>query len=844
MATASIPFFSSIRGRLIGGTSALALIPLILVALALAWYASRESAVALDARANDQMASIRAGKQAELLGYFENVRDMLRTIAGTAEVQQALRDTAATQPLLSLEAMGVDEAGARAALVTYYAKDFAAQYAARNPGRRIDISDIVSRLPLQTVAAQYAYIAANPSPLGKKGDMDKANDGSAYSEAHARIHDYARRAVRSYGLYDFFLIDAETGYLSYSYFKELDFATDLRKGPWAESGLGRAFALAASARNANDVFITDYAPYRPSYDDQASFVSTPIMDQGRVVGVFVVQLPIDRINEIMTFGGRWKNVGLGDSGETYLVGPDKTPRSVSRFMQQDSAAFVDMMRGLGTPRDRLAAMDSRDSNVGLMTVDTLGVQQALAGQSGTAVYPDYRGIPVLGSYAPVDVLGLRWALLSEIDASEAGAPVAALQREILYAAAGTLLAVGLIAVLAGLGLARSINRPLAQLQTTVRKVGAGDLSARTGLKSADEIGQLAGAFDTLLDEKVAELARAQQENERLNNSVIEIMISVAQLAQRDLGVKVPVAEDVTGAVSDAINMMTRSTASALGRVNEISSSVSGASGQVKARAQKVLQLAEDSGRQAQSASADLSSTAEALTEIARQARTAETDAERAIQATAAALERVRETVTGISESRERIEETEARMKRLSDISGRIGTAVNLIEEIADRTSVLALTASMQAVSAGEAGRGFAVVADEVKRLAESAHDSARQISDMADIIRNETATTLQSLDLTVAKVAEITRVADQAGEQMNATRQTTAALANSVRNIASVTGAQSETSKRLLERADRLAESSKRTVSEIQLQTLEAEALDGSASALIETVSEFRLPAH
>jgi methyl-accepting chemotaxis protein len=844
MANQSTSFFGSIRGRLIGGTAALALIPLILIALALGWYASRESAAALDARANDQMASLRAGKQEEVLAYFENVRDLLGTIANTAEVRQALRDTAATQSQMNLASLGVDEAGARAALVDYYGKQFGAQYSARNPGRRADLSSIVATLPPQTLAAQYAYIAGNPNPLGKKGDLDKANDGSAYSEAHARVHAYARRVVQEYGLYDFFLVDADSGFVTYTYFKELDYATDLRKGPWAETGLGKAFALARSAKRPDEVLITDYAPYRPSYDDQASFVSTPIVENGRTIGVLVVQLPIDRVNQIMTFGGRWKEVGLGETGEIYLVGPDKTPRSISRFMQQDSAGFIGMMRGQKVPQETLAAMDSRDSNIGLMSIDTRGVQEALAGRTGTAVYADYRGEQVLGSYAPIDVLGLRWAMLSEIDAAEAGAPVAALQRGILIAAAASLLVVGLIAVFAGLLLARSINRPLSRLQETVRKVGAGDLAARTGTTTSDEIGQLATAFDTLLDEKVAELARAQKENDQLNNSVIEIMTSVAQLAQRDLNVKVPVAEDVTGAVSDAINMMTRSTATALGRVNQISASVSNASGQVKSRAQKVLQLAQDSGRQAQSTSTDLGSAAEALTEIARQARSAESDAERAIQATAVALERVRETVSGISESRERIEETEARMKRLSEISGRIGTAVNLIEEIADRTSVLALTASMQAISAGEAGRGFAVVADEVKRLAESAHNSARQIAEMATVIQNETATTLQSLDATVTKVNEISHVADQAGEQMNATRQTTAALANSVRSIASVTGAQSETSKRLLERADRLAEASRRTVSEIQQQSHDAEALDGSASALVETVSEFRLPPH
>lgn len=839
MASASTSFFGSIRGRLIVGTAALSLIPLILLAVALGYYASRESAAALDQRAYDQMASIRAGKQEEIAAYFENVADLMRTVSNTAEVRQALTDAAATQPQMTLP---VTPEEARAKLVDYYRNDFSRQYAARNPGQRVDISSLVEKLPAQALAAQYAYIATNPNPLGKKGELDRADDGSAYSEVHARIHDYARRAVQNYGLYDFFLIDADTGVVVYTYFKELDFATSLRDGPWAQTGLGQAYMKAMSARNAGEVLITDYAPYRPSYDDQASFVSTPIVENGVTVGVFVVQLPIDRVNQIMTFEGKWKDVGLGESGETYLVGPDKNPRSISRFMQENSTGFVQMMRDLKLAPARLAAMDSRDSNIGLMTIDTAGVRNALAGQTGTAVYADYRGIDVLGSYAPIDVLGLRWVILSEIDAAESAAPVVALQRGIAIAALVTLLVVGLIALFAGQRLARSINVPLTQVQETVQKVGGGDLEARTGLRSGDEIGQLAVAFDTLLDEKVAELARAQKENEQLNNSVIEIMTSVAQLAQRDLNVKVPVSEDVTGAVSDAINMMTNSTARALRDVNQISAQVSDSSSRVKQRADTVLKLADEASNQANAASAELSTTASALRQIGEQAQGAGREAERALGATAEALTVVRATVEGITASRDQIRETEKRVKRLAERSQEISSAVTIIGQIAERTSVLALNASMQAVAAGEAGRGFAVVADEVKRLAENAREATQQIAGLVSAIQSDTGETLQAMNGTISQVVDITRLADRAGAQMNDTRAATEALVNSVRSISQATQTQGEASQRLLARAYELISASQRTLEEIEQQRGDTEHLDASASALVRTVSEFRLP--
>lgn len=839
MATTSSSFLGSIRGRLIAGTAALTLIPLILLAIVLGYYASRQSATALNQRAYDQMASIRAGKQEEIKAYFDNVADLMRTVSNTAEVRQALLDGITMQPQM-IAATDLEQA--RTALDSYYRNDFGRQFSVRNPGQRADISEKVAKLPPQTLAAQYAYIVKNPNPLGKKNELDQSNDGSAYSAMHPRIHAYARRAVQDYGLYDFFLVDAQTGFVVYTYFKELDFATSLRDGPWAQSGLGEAYNKAMAAKKADDVLITDYAPYRPSYDDQASFVSTPIVENGRTIGVFIVQLPIDRVNQIMTFNDKWKNVGLGDSGETYLVGPDKTPRSISRFMKENSTGFVEMMRGLKTPQSKLAAMDSRDSNIGLMSIDTRGVQGALAGQSGTAVYPDYRGISVLGSYAPIDVLGLRWVILSEIDESESNAPITALQRGIAIAGFVTLLLVGLIALFAGLRLARSINIPLSQVQDTVAKVSAGDLDARTHLQSNDEIGQLAKAFDGMLDDKVSELARAQKENEQLNDSVIEIMMSVAQLAQRDLNVKVPVSEDVTGAVSDAINMMTNATATALQRVDMISKQVSDSSQRVRSRSDEVQSLANDSGIQANAASQELVSTAAALREMGEQAQNAGREAEQALSASGDALHIVRETIVGINESRTQIEETETRMKRLSDISKQISSAVGIIEEIADRTSVLALTASMQAVAAGESGRGFAVVADEVKRLAENAHASTQQIAGLVTGIQNETAETLSALNATVTKVVDITRLANRAGTQMDGTRSATQALVASVRKIEQTTLAQSEASQRLLARAQQLIGASKRTLSEVELQREDTESLSRSATDLVKTVSEFRLP--
>lgn len=390
-----------------------------------------------------------------------------------------------------------------------------------------------------------------------------------------------------------------------------------------------------------------------------------------------------------------------------------------------------------------------------------------------------------------------------------------------------------------LGITRNLNR----LNTFIVRFSGGDYAARSKVASGDELQALGDALNNLLDGRQSALAVSQKENDQLNTSVVRIMSAVAELAGRNLNVKVPVSEDVTGAVSDAINMMTRSTAGALSRVRQISNNVSSASQNVRQRSDQVHSVATAASNQASAASAELQVTAKALREMGEQAREANQFAERAIKTTGDALDIVRATVSGISESRDQIRETEKRVKRLGERSQEITAVVNIIGQIAERTSVLALNASMQAVAAGDAGRGFAVVADEVKRLAENARQATQQISSLVHAIQADTTETIQAMNGTIAQVVDISKLADQAGGQMNDTRAATELLATAVRSISITTQTQSRASETLLTRATELLQSSQQTLTQLDAQRKDTETLATSAQELVTTVNEFRLPA-
>ena len=358
----------------------------------------------------------------------------------------------------------------------------------------------------------------------------------------------------------------------------------------------------------------------------------------------------------------------------------------------------------------------------------------------------------------------------------------------------------------------------------------------------DELGQLGNAFDTLLDDRVSTLISAAHENEIMNNSVIDIMQSLGQIAQNDLTVKVPVTGDVTGAIADAINFVTTETSGALRQVLNISANVARASTQVRQRAADVMAAAEKNGVEVSSTSRELEGAASALNEIAGQAQSASEAAERAISATSQALKIVSETVQGVALSRDQIRETEKRLKRLGERSQEITTVVNIINQIAERTSVLALNAGMQAAAAGDAGRGFALVADEVKRLAESARDATRQIGTLVNGIQADSGDTIRTMNETISQVVGISKLAERAGEQMEKTLSATDGLVGSVREIAATTATQARASGTLLKRAHNIELANKETMAQLTEQREETARLMQYSKALVDTVRVFKLP--
>ena len=336
----------------------------------------------------------------EVERYFESIESQILTFSQDQMIVDAMRDFRRLFPKVreenSLTKQDIERMTSE--LSTYYTAQFDRKYQEEN-GRSANPTKYLSQLDDDALALQYYYIQANPNPLGSKEAMDRAADRSNFSQLHAKLHPLVRTFLQKFGYYDIFLVDSETGDIVYSVFKELDFSTSLIDGPYAQTNLAKAFRQANQAGQDEAVILVDYEQYTPSYEAPASFIASPIFDGDEKVGVAMFQMPIDRLNTIMA--GR---AGLGQTGETYLVGSDHLMRSDS-YLDPTNHSVVASFRRPASGK-----------------VQTQAVEKALQGQTGTDVIIDYNGNPVLSAYAPVQVGDFQWALMAEIDVAEAFCP--------------------------------------------------------------------------------------------------------------------------------------------------------------------------------------------------------------------------------------------------------------------------------------------------------------------------------------------------------------------------------------------------------------------------------------
>jgi twitching motility protein PilJ len=296
---------------------------------------------------------------------------------------------------------------------------------------------------------------------------------------------------------------------------------------------------------------------------------------------------------------------------------------------------------------------------------------------------------------------------------------------------------------------------------------------------------------TLVRDQRQRLESTSELNQRNQTAIMRLLDEMGTLAEGDLTIKATVTEDITGAIADAMNSAVDEMRNLVTTINETAVRVSAAAQETQATAMHLADAAEQQAQQITSATSAINQIATSMDTVSKDSAESADVAQRSVQIASRGAEVVRETIQGMDSIRDQIQETSKRIKRLGESSQEIGSIVELINDIAEQTNILALNAAIQAASAGEAGRGFAVVADEVQRLAERSASATKRIETLVQTIQSDTNEAVSSMEQTTAEVVAGARLAEDAGTALGDIERVSNDLSALIQNISAAARQQS-----------------------------------------------------
>jgi twitching motility protein PilJ len=333
-----------------------------------------------------------------------------------------------------------------------------------------------------------------------------------------------------------------------------------------------------------------------------------------------------------------------------------------------------------------------------------------------------------------------------------------------------------------------------------------------------------------------------EQNERNQQAILRLLDELSSLADGDLTVQATVTEDITGAIADSINYAIEALRELVATINDSSILVDAASKQTEGTARHLVRSAETQAKQAAAASESMARMAISIEEVSGNAERCSDVARHSVEIAHKGGEAVRRTIAGMNTIRETIQDTSKRIKRLGESSQEIGNIVELIEEIAEQTNILALNASIEASRAGEASRGFAVVADEVQKLAERSAGATKKIEVLVSTIQSDTNEAVMSMERSTTDVVGGALLAENAGAALEEIEQVSHQIASLVQNISSSSKEQTSVASAITKNMHVLRDISSKTTESTTAASSAISKLSELASQLRRSVAGFTLP--
>jgi twitching motility protein PilJ len=390
-------------------------------------------------------------------------------------------------------------------------------------------------------------------------------------------------------------------------------------------------------------------------------------------------------------------------------------------------------------------------------------------------------------------------------------------------------------------LTSSINQQVSSIGDLFNKIGTGDFSARSRVYAQDELGTMAGSLNAMLD-NTQQLIQSREERDQIQRSITKLLEEVSGVADGDLTQEAEVTADITGAIADSFNYMIGQLRQVIGDVQKTTNQVREYAGEIYNSTQELTDSAETQAKQIVDTSSQVDQMTLSIQEVSRSASLSASVADQALANARQGNSAVQDTIAGMDRIRDQVQETAKRIKRLGESSQEIGQIIQLIDDIADRTSILALNASIQAAMAGEAGRGFAVVAEEVERLADRSTEATKKIAGLVKTIQSETNEAVGAMEKGIQEVIEGSKLATQAGQALVEIESVSQKLASLIQNISTTSKQQAQASEGVSKAMSDISEITQHTASGTRQTADAVSSLASLAEKLRASVVSFRLP--
>lgn len=694
-----------------------------------------ESTAALEQAAKSKL-TIENEQTSELIeSYFGFVESQIRAKSFDTDIVEAAVGFVSAFSQYSRQSQSFN-AQQRQTLNAYYSDDFANLYQERNNKPLTNSATLIEGLSTNALALQHDFIANSSFAIGEKDGLVRLANNTDYAQLHSKYHPNIRRFLQEFGYYDIFIADISSGDIVYSVFKELDFATSIKTGPYADTGIGEAFSMAANANSEDQVFFSELTTYLPSYDAMAGFISTPIHHNGRPVAILIFQIPFDVISNILTHQQKWSEKGFGESGETYLVSPTGKLLSESRFFLETPSDYLDVI-SVKYP-DTAKNIQSSGTSVGWQSVNSEASKAALKGQSGFKTVLDYRDVEVYSAFSPITIGQRNYALLAEIDVEEALRPAVNLRSLLISSTIIEAIIITALAALIAMWLASRLVRPLLKVGDTCEGLttGEGDLTIQLEKSSIPEIDRIVVPFNTFIGQMRDIIGKVKDDSNTLAAASEKLSAITLQ----------------SEATSKQQNDETHRVACAM---QELSTSI--------AEVNQSTLTTRDFGIQAMAG------------------------LQENMQRTDLAADNIKLLVKLICDSSEVITSLQSEVSQIT-------TVLNVITSIADQTNLLALNAAIEAARAGDAGRGFSVVADEVRALATRSQENTVEISKIVEKMNASSVKSVKAMERAAAAADGGIHLVDLVTTAMNELADTIDKVQGMTNTIAAASTQQDRTS--------------------------------------------------